>query len=180
MFVFIFLSLCITCSPPPLLVKISAHLDIAHTRHPPASSARLCSLRHMHTSDAIFVTVSPPPLPSLDLSRVPVTPWGFRLPHPSVSPVPPPCPPWVLLQILASSGSWFLCWVDFCARVRGQVASNTWHSLSAVLYPPRQLAIMAPFPWQSFRNSWFSQHLEEKVESKNMFWTMKLLCCYIS
>ena len=156
--------------------------SLGHRPHPPPASL-LCSsplpAPHAYVWRH-FCDCFPPPLPSLDLSRVPVTPWGFRLPHPSVSPVPPPCPPWVLLQILASSGSWFLCWVDFCARVRGQVASNTWHSLSAVLYPPRQLAIMAPFPWQSFRNSWFSQHLEEKVESKNMFWTMKLLCCYIS
>ena len=47
-----------------------------------------------------------------------------------------PCPPCVPLQIMASSGPWSCCWVDFRVRARFQGTSTPWKSRALVLSPP--------------------------------------------
>ena len=44
-----------------------------------------------------------------------------------------PRPLWVLLRILASSGPWYCCWVDFRARARGQGTSTPYQLRALVL-----------------------------------------------
>ena len=69
------LSIC-TCSPPPLPVQISAHLDFSITCHPPASAARLCAPHCVPASFAVsFDCAPPPPFPPLIWAHVPVAPW---------------------------------------------------------------------------------------------------------
>ena len=48
-----YMSLCNTCSLPPLPVWYGIQLDCAHTRHPPASTACLCAPICMPVSAAI-------------------------------------------------------------------------------------------------------------------------------
>ena len=57
---FVVASLCRTRSPPPLPARNAFHLDISHTRHPPASAASLCAPRRVPASVAVSRVRSPP------------------------------------------------------------------------------------------------------------------------
>ena len=97
-----------TCQPPPL---VSAPLS-AWLRIPP-----------------FIVTVHSPPFSAIGLRPGPCRPLGgLTVKSPLVSPVSMPCPPWVLLWILASSGSWFLVgW--FFARGKEARATRSYYEL---------------------------------------------------
>ena len=89
------LSVC-TRFPHPLLAQSAAHLDVACTRHLPASAACICTPRCMPTPVAVSGECAPPPPPfgTLGLNPGPCQPLGgLSVAGPSVSNVPPPRPP---------------------------------------------------------------------------------------
>ena len=82
----------------------AAHLDVARNRHPPASVARPCAPRRVPASDAVAVLVFSPLCRPSPTPRSLSAPGGFaRHGFLRVS-VSLPCPSWVVLRILASSG----------------------------------------------------------------------------
>ena len=97
-------SLVCTRSPPPLPERSAAHLDVNCTRHPPASAACLCALHHVPVSATVTVTVRSPILCPWPTHRSMLAPGGISRRGYLRASVPPPCPPRVLLQILALSG----------------------------------------------------------------------------
>ena len=70
-------SVCSTRSPPPLPVWNTVHLNVAHTRHPPASAACLCALIRMSASAAVYLVRSPPLFCPWPAPRSLSSPGGF-------------------------------------------------------------------------------------------------------
>ena len=78
------------------------------TRQPPQLVYAPCSACLRLSPFPVTARPPSPPFDTLGLHPVPCHPLvGLSVANPSVSPVPLPRPPWVLLWILASSGSWF-------------------------------------------------------------------------
>ena len=69
--------LCLTRSVPPLPARNAVHLDVVHTRPPPASADCLCASRRMPVSVVVPFPFAPP-LPPLDCTQVPDRLWGFN------------------------------------------------------------------------------------------------------
>ena len=116
-----------------LLNPTAPMLAVVHFHTP------LSALYPLHTSSPYrhFRWMCAPSFYTLGLHRGPCKPLGGSpVSGPSVSSVPQPRPSWVLLQILAYYGYWYLCQVAFCARSRGQGSSTPCQSLSLVLAPP--------------------------------------------
>ena len=65
-----------TRSLPTLPAQISVHLDVPHTRHPPASASRLWASHRVSASTLYPVIVTPPPLLPAAFYHFPVRPWG--------------------------------------------------------------------------------------------------------
>ena len=124
-----------TYSPLSLPARSAAHLYISHAYHPPAPDTCLCFTCYVPESFDVVVTVQYP-FVTLIVSSIPCQPLGYSLvASPPGSPVPPPCLPKVLLQIVACSVPWFCCLVHFCGRGRGQDAFTPWTLLPPLLGP---------------------------------------------
>ena len=93
-----------TRSQPPLLVQITAHLDVARTCHPPASAACPCAPHLVTASAGVSCDSATHLLPPSDYTQVPVRPCrplgGYYVTGPSM----PLCPYLVILEF--SSESW--------------------------------------------------------------------------
>ena len=126
-----------TSYPPTILEKITIHLDTNRNHHLIASAACLCAPHCMPTSVTMSRDYVPTtPFPPLACSQAPVRTWGVLLLRVPTHLCAPSLPS---LSDPHSSGIfWCLvfCWVDFCARARGQGASTPWQSLAPVLTPP--------------------------------------------
>ena len=95
-------------SPPPLLVWIATHLDVACTCHLQASADRLWALHRVPESAAVTVTLSPPLFCPRPASMYMLAPGGVSHRGYFRTYVPPPRPHRFLFQILALSGPWSL------------------------------------------------------------------------
>ena len=133
--VVVIVSLCHTISLTPFQSQNSVHLDVAHTRYPLASAARLCAPLRVPASTTVSCACSLSPLASPGLHLGTCWPLGVFLPR-----VPPSslCP--VSLSVCCTA-SWHLLGpgisrCPFRARARGQGASTTCQLPALAPAPP--------------------------------------------
>ena len=139
--------MCSTRSPPPFPYQSAAHLDVAHTRHPSASAARLCAPLRLPASTAVSCNYLPPLFAALGLCPGPCQHLGgfvncgsLRLPcAPALSSLSAPPNP-IIFCFLVSLEDVFSREVNSPGRIHSPS-----FSCPSPCPPPRYLAIPEPF-----------------------------------